>query len=271
MFREWISTMFNPAFMDMLPLWAFAALLVATSFATIELGVWLGTRRRKAAEHEESGPVGTVVGATLGLLAFLLAFTFGIAASRFDTRKDLMLEDVNAIGTAHLRAGLLTEPHRAEARKLLREYVDIRADLVNAATRPNGLRDAVVKCETIQDSLWAKAEAATDRNSPIDALYLASLNDMFDLHTKRVVVSQYRIPGIVWDALAFVSGLTFVMVGFQFGLAGKRSIYASLALILTFSSVLILIRDLDNPMAGWLTVSQQPMIDFQKKLAAPGA
>ena len=70
--------------------------------------------------------VGAVVGATLGLLAFLLAFTFGMAADRFENRRHALVDETNAIETGYLRAELLIEPHRSEVRKILREYVEER-------------------------------------------------------------------------------------------------------------------------------------------------
>ena len=82
-------------------------------------------------------PIGSVVGGTLGLLAFLLASTFGMAASRFDTRRQLLLDEVNAIGTCYLRADLVTQPERVEIRKRLREYVHLRAEAVK---QPQTLR-----------------------------------------------------------------------------------------------------------------------------------
>ena len=71
-----------------------------------------------------------MVAAVLALLAFLLTFTFGMAASRFEARRQVLLDEANAIGTAYLRAALLSDPQRAEIRKLLREYVDVRLEAV---------------------------------------------------------------------------------------------------------------------------------------------
>ena len=66
-----------------------------------------------------------MVAATLGLLAFILAFTFGLAASRFDSRMQVLLDEANAIGTTYLRAGMLPEQGK-QIRALLREYADAR-------------------------------------------------------------------------------------------------------------------------------------------------
>ena len=92
----------------------------------LEGGYRLGRWRHDRPAEEKETPVGAMVGSILGLLAFLLAFTFGMAATRFEARRQAVLDEANAIGTTYLRARLLPEPQRTESAKLLREYVDVR-------------------------------------------------------------------------------------------------------------------------------------------------
>src|ERR1700720_1526300 len=99
--------------MDYLPLWGLFAASVFVVGLSIECGHRLGHYRRRSSEEEKEAPVGAIVGATLGLLAFILAFTFGLAASRFDARRQIVVEEANAIGTTYLRAGLLAEDGRS--------------------------------------------------------------------------------------------------------------------------------------------------------------
>src|SRR5262245_8168181 len=109
---------------DALPLWAVFVATVALVLVAVDVGYRLGSLRRSASAPEKEAPVGAMVGATLGLLAFLLAFTFGFAAELYQGKRAVLLEEANAIGTAYLRADFLPEP--ATARRLFREYVDIR-------------------------------------------------------------------------------------------------------------------------------------------------
>src|SRR3569832_2062566 len=106
--------------LDFMPLWLLLVTTIVFVCLAVEAGYRLGKYRR-AHSPEKDAPVGAMVAAMLGLLAFMLAFTFGLAASRFDERRHTILNDANAIGTTYLRAGLLPEPHRAEIRALLRE------------------------------------------------------------------------------------------------------------------------------------------------------
>src|SRR5262245_15194612 len=130
--------------LDALPLWMlFIATIVAIVLAE-ECGYRLGRARGRRADSESDSPVGAMVAAELGLLAFLLAFTFGIASSRFDTRRQVLLDEANAIGTTYLRAAMLPEPQRAEVRHLLRDYVDVR---IAAVQQEGSIEHAIRRSE----------------------------------------------------------------------------------------------------------------------------
>jgi hypothetical protein len=205
------------------------------------------------------------VGATFGLLAFMLAFTFGLAASRFETRKQLVLNEANAIGTAHLRAELLPQPHGAEIQRLLRAYVDVRLDGV----QPGKLERAIVRSEELHNLLWSQVVALGDTNprSIVAGLFIQSLNEVIDLHAKRLTAGRRsRIPGSIWVVLSLVATLAMAAVGYQTGLAsGRRSIVIGV-LALAFSTVLLLVVDLDRPQEGLLTGSQQAMVDTRNAM-----
>ena len=257
-----------PAF-DTLPLWATFVLTVGMVLMAIRCGFFAGRVRRKGSDGAPEGPVGSVVGAVLGLLAFMLAFTFSMAAGRFDARKELLLADVNAIGTTALRAQLLPEPHRSECRDLLKRYVDLR---VNLSAEPEALRKALQDSEAIQQELWAHAVelAHADMNSDIGALFVESLNEVIDLHTSRVTVGlQYRIPTVIWMSLLTLTVLSMAGVGFQFGMVGRSSIFVHLLLAISFSLVVLLIVNLDRATTGLLRVNPKPMLDLQQKLSQP--
>lgn len=119
--------------LDFIPLWGFMILTCLIAFLAAELGFRIGKYNAAKKDHPATSPIGSMVGATLGLLAFMLAFTFSLAASRYETRRTLVLEETNAIGTTYLRAGYLDEPQSTEIRNLLREYVDTRLTSIQAA------------------------------------------------------------------------------------------------------------------------------------------
>lgn len=251
---------------DSIPLWGVFALTVSLVLASMQVGIFLGHRRRKATEHEHEGAVGAVVGATLGLLAFLLAFTFSISAARFDTRKQLILDEATSIWGAYQRAGLIAEPHRTEVRQLLREYVDLRVQIPQHIDQ---IKQRLAQAEELQRRLWAHAEAliASGHTTDIDANFCESLAEVSALHTRRVTVGlQYRIPDQVWWILYLVTMVAMGMVGYQFGLSGPGSLWLNLALALAFSAVLLLNAGLDRVGEGSVRVSQQPLIELQQRL-----
>lgn len=250
------------------PLWLFFLVTVAAILLSVFCGFCLGAHHRKT-ERGEDAPIGSIVGATLGLLAFILAFTFGMTASRFDSRKQLLLEEVNAIGTAFLRCDFLPEPQRVESQTLFRKYVDIRAGIIQA---PEKLPQVLSESESIHTQLWSQILEVPERqrDSEMIALYVDSLNDVIVLHEQRVTIGlQYRIPEIIWLALYFITILSMIAVGYQFGIAGKSNTLIILLMVLAFSVILVLISDLDRSSQGVIQVSQKPMLKLQEKLHAP--
>jgi thiamine monophosphate kinase len=126
--------------------------------------------------------VSTLEGAVLGLLALMIGFTFAMALSRFEARRDAVLNEANAIGTTALRARLLPEPQRTEALKLLREYVKIRLDITQRPVSETELMAAIDRSNGLQEALWqqAMAVAAKDNRLVPTGLFIQALNEMID-------------------------------------------------------------------------------------------
>ena len=249
---------------DALPLWALFVSILVVVLLSVEFGYRLGRFRRSRTEQEKEAPVGTMVGATLGLLAFILAFTFGLAAARFDTRRQVLLDEANAIGTTYLRAGML--PERGEQIcGLLRDYVGVRLN----AVRSGNVAEGISQSENIQQQIWAEAEVVAEKypNSIVVGIFVQSLNEMIDLHAKRVQAGiRSRIPGAIWLGLFAVAVLSLSAMGYLEGLTGTRRSLAVIAVAITFSVVIELIADLDRPQEGVLRISQQALLDVQKSM-----
>jgi hypothetical protein len=255
----------NSGLMDVLPLWVLFLAVAVVVGLSIEGGHWLGLYRRRRSEGEKEGPVGAIVAATLGLLALTLAFTFGLAWSRYDARREIVVKEANAIGTTYLRAGLLPDSRGAKIRKLLGEYVDARLEAVESGH----LEKALHRSAELHSELWKEAEAVGQEhpNSIVVGLFIQSLNDTIDVHATRVLMSlQNRIPGVLWGVLFMVTILTMAGVGYYEGLSNSRRSLAIVVLVLTFSAILSLIADLDRPQEGFLTVNQQAMIDLRNTM-----
>ena len=252
-----------------LPLWIIFAVIVVAVLLSIWLGVYLARRRKRLAKSdEEEAPIGTVVSATLGLLAFILAFTFGITASRFDTRRQLLLEEVTAIETTALRAELIPEPHRGEVREIMRKYIELR---IGIGSETLSIQERIRQSEQLQRQLWPHASALANadlQNADIVSLFVDSVNEMMNLQTRRVAVANYHIHWLIWTVLFGITILSMVEVGYLFGRSESSNSLFTVALSLAFSGVMILIVDLDRSGtgAGAISLSQQPMIDLHRRL-----
>jgi CDP-diglyceride synthetase len=242
----------------------------ATVLLPILAGEYYGLYVKKKSEEVNDSPVGSVVGAALGLLAFMLAFTFQIVDSRYSNRKELLLEEVSAIRTTYLDAGLIPEPYRSSSRKLLIEYTDIRVAIAKDVS-PEELHAAKLRSDVILDNLWGYAEAlaAQDRSSEAYSLYTGSITDLVDVYHKRITYTfEYRIPvGIMW-VLFVITIFSTLLLGYQFGISGKSNRLLAIIISVIFASVMFLILALDRPETGLMRLNQAPVLTLDKELHA---
>lgn len=233
----------------------------------IELGYFIGKRKRIEKDREANKAISPAAATVLGLLAFLIAFAFNIAAGKFDTRKQNVVMEANAIGTAYLRADFLKDPYKSRIKDLLRTYADNRLEIV-AHVSEKDLK-YLAKSVEIQDQLWEEALLASeDANNATIALMAESLNELFDIHNNRVAASVYnRISENIWLILFSVGALGMLMLGIQNGLKGPKRYFGIIPLVLAFTIAFALIEDLDSPQKGMLTVNHQPIIDVKNSIA----
>ncbi len=239
---------------------------MVTIMVAVECGYWLARRAQRRRHQDKLPPVSSITASTLGLVAFMLAFTFGLVASRYDSRKSLVREEANAIRTAWMRSDFLPEPSRGESEALIRAYLDQRLGVVQSRDL-EGLDKQLAEANRIQHRLWDIAVANSHENmdSPVGALYVDSLNRLIDMHALRVVVGlEAHIPNGIWLVLYGLIVLGMIGVGYQTVIAEAtgRS-WAPLILAISFSLVIALIASLDRPIGGFITVSQQPLQDVQ--------
>lgn len=253
--------------LDLLPIWSVYILTVIVLYLAAEAGFRLGKLVQKRWPDKGEAGVGTVVGAALALLGFLLAFVANIAIGNFNQRRQLVVSEANAIGTTYLRAGYLAEPYGVESRALLREYVDLRLEALDRAVTAS----AIARSEQIQDELWLLAEAVARENSgPTIALYLSSLNQVIDLHTERLNAELgYRVPPIIILGIYVVAMLTMILIGVYDSYREKHNLIALIMVVLIVSVVFLVIIDMDRSNVGLLQIPQKALIELQQKLILP--
>ena len=239
---------------------------VVFMLAASEAGRLLGVR----AIGRGGDDVSTLEGAILGLLALMISFTFAMALSRFEARRDAVLIEANAIGTTALRARLLPAPHNVDINKLLQEYVRIRLDITQHVPSPMELNTAIKRSNEIQEALWqqTKLVAAKDSGMVPTGLFIQTLNEMIDNQGKRLEALRNRVPNTVLMALYGVAIVASALAGYANGLEARRVRLPVYVTGLLVASVILLIQDLDRPNAGFVKTSQQPMIDTAAAIAS---
>jgi len=244
----------------------------ATVFLLVfEIGYRLGKSQGGNIDEATKSWIATIDGAVLTMLSLLLAFSFGMAENRFDARRQLVVDEANAIGTTYLRSQWLAEPHRTEIARLLRQYVDLR---LPKDTQTLNVDEAVLqmaaRSEQLQDQLWSHAVeiAKKEALSPMAALFVATLNDTIDLQTKRLAAFRNRVPEIILLLLYIFAGFSILMTGYVSGLRDRRNSFMMFTMIGLMAFFLTVIVDLDRPQRGLITVSQESLIQLQQKLHA---
>jgi hypothetical protein len=240
---------------------------LAVILAVSELGWQLGMRGSGRGGSNAS----TLESAMLGLLALIIGFSFSMALSRFEARRDAVVNEANAIGTAALRARLLPDPHRTETLKLLREYIQIRLDIVQSGQSLAESKTAVDRSNGVQESLWLQAKALTAKDNGMvpTGLFIQALNEMIDDQAKRLAALRNRIPNIVLLGLFFgIAATAAGFAGYASGLDTKRTRLPVCIMGLLVAMVIILIFDLDRPSSGLIINNQQSTIDTAANIAA---
>jgi hypothetical protein len=253
---------------EYLSLWQLVVATIGMGLVALECGFRLGTRRGRAKGGEKELTVSASVGATLGLLGFMLAMTFGVALGQFDMRRQAFLEEVNALGTAYNRADLLPVVLRERSKVLLREYVRTRLYAVDTGD----VRGASLRSEALQRQLWSTVTTAKETSSDLVSfgLYAQSIGAVFDAHTRRMVAAfQSRIPTVIWLVLFGVAALGIAEMGYQAGLSGSTRSPAHVGLVVSLAAVLWIVADLDRPQEGAIKVSQKFMRDLEQMMEDP--
>lgn len=249
----------------------------------MEIGFRLGRRGADRSAKAQHSQVRAIMGAALGLTAFMLAFTFAMAQSHFEVRVQGMLEETRLANDAFMQADLMEQPFRDEARELLRRYMGGRLAMAEAGR--SGDLDRILalleQAEVMQDELWELGVAHERSSSPDGAVsvsrgqFLQSVIGLMDIQTARLEAAiSNRIPSVIWYTLYLTGSLSMLITGYQASLVGRRSPLATVTLAVAFSSVMMLITDLDRPVMRFFEIDNQVVVDLvermDRKLRAEG-
>jgi hypothetical protein len=240
-----------------MPIFLLAALFIV---GLLVAGIEFGRRiRQRSREEKFSSGLGVIDGAVFGLMALLLGFSFSGAVSRFDARRELIVQETNAIGTAWLRVDLLPEAAQPQIRDDFRAYLDARlafyknlgADRVKAV-------DELALSQKLQNKIWRESVVAAKQTSSAAVLTLVvgSLNEMIDITTTRFVALQTHPPMPMYVTLVLLALASSVIAGFGMGDTGKRPWLHTLVFAAALALTVYTIIDLEFPRVGIIRVDR---------------
>jgi len=190
--------------------------MVGSLFLIMECTSRFGRRKslQVQAEDKLEKTIGTITGAMLALFGFLLAVSISMADSQFESRRKLILDEANAIGTSTLRAQTIGGQHGREIKRLLVDYTQLRLDFFEAGEEKTKLKTIYDRTAVLQQQIWRHASAIAEASpTPISALLLSSLNEVIDLSTSRRWALEVRVPPFIIKLLFIFSILSLGLLG----------------------------------------------------------
>lgn len=222
----------------------------------LELGRLIGVRQiAKDPEGSRTG-LGAVEGAVFALLGLLIAFTFSGAASRLDTRRQLIAEEANAIGTAFLRLDLLSDRYRDGLKSEFRRYVKYRVEAYRNLPDVEAAKQDWNKAAEVQEKIWKQAVVACreDGSQPATMLLLPAVNQMIDITSTRLMATRLHPPYVIYAMLTVLALVSALVAGY--GMSGRKA--RSLLHIVAYAAItavtMYVILDLEYPRLGLLTL-----------------
>jgi hypothetical protein len=202
-----------------------------------------------------------VMSTALTLLALLIAFTFSIAHSNFELRRDLVTAEATAISTTHLRHQLLENPERDRLNALMHDYVRVRLDFSTDRADPAALATVQQQTAQLQSAIWDVTDQALDTpaGQRISVSLLNATNEMFDDAERRLAAYDARIPQRIMRSVHVFALGSALLVGLTLAAMGSRHFISTSGMFVLVGLALSLISDMDNGATGLITTSQAPM------------
>jgi len=250
---------------DQTEAWVIALLLFILMLLSSYIGKRIGNYIQKKNNSEEKPPE---TSALIALLFFLLAFTFGMSGERYDSRRKIVVEEANSIGTALLRSDLYPDSTRALFRKDFKEYVETRISYYEVGADANGILKADSLSQIISAKLWKRATKLSKNPDHLAATQqmIPALNDMIDVTTTRLSGEKAKVPQSILVMLFFLAMIIAFYGGYSEGRKGKVDWLVQTGFCVLVSLVVLFTLDLDRPRRGFvnLDIPNQTIIDLRK-------
>jgi hypothetical protein len=234
--------------------WAFllSIALFLGMMACLEAGYRIG--RHNVGRHPDLAHegIGVIEAAVFALLGLLLGFSFAGATARLDSRRQLIVQEANSIGTAYLRLDLMPAADQPEIRRLFREYLDTRLRVYEKLPDLGAAEQELARGEQIQQEIWSRAVTASRADPTQNAarLLLPALNEMIDVTTSRTIALHTHLPTLIFALLICVALLSGLLAGYAMAKRERRSWLHLLLYAAVVSMTIYVVLDLDYPRSG---------------------
>lgn len=230
---------------------AVAVGLFLGTVACLDVGYRLGRRNSENPDLAHEG-IGTIEAAVFALLGLLLGFSFAGGTSRLDSRRQLIIEEANAIGTAYLRLDTLAAADQPEMRRFFREYLDARLRVYQKLPDLRATEQELAQAAKMQQRIWSQAVTASraDPTQTAARLLLPALNDMIDVTTSRTVALHTHLPLLIFALLISIALLSGLLAGYAMAKRRSRSWLHMLVYALVVAITVYAVVDLDYPRSG---------------------
>jgi hypothetical protein len=247
----------------------FPHLVLALSLLVLWLSEWAGTAlrlKRRNVEDDQPNDFDLITAATLTLLGLIIGFSFSMAISRYDQRKQYEAEEANAIGTEYVRADLLPAADAANIHALLRKYLDQRVLFYLETEQAELLRTQAVTAQ-LQTDLWLAVRApAMAQPTAIISLVVSGMNDVLNSQGYTQAAWWNRIPSSAWNLMVTIAVCSCLLIGYRMRRASMKPV---LFLVIPFvvSISFYLISDIDSPRGGIIRVHPQNLESLSQSLS----
>jgi hypothetical protein len=236
-----------------------SALLLIGVFAGMLMSLVIGQRlgRREKDVGTDSGRIqlAAVEAAIFGLMGLMIAFTFSGAAQRYEMRRQLVVDEANAIGTSYLRLDFLPASRQAGLREKYRRYLEARIAVYRPD--PHSSRESREEtAATLQREIWTGTAAALAEAPPqITIVVVPALNDMIDVTTRRTIAALTHTPKLIMAMLLMLGLVCSLLAGYVIGSSHTRHAgFHWLAFAFMMTITIYVIYDLDYPRYGLIQV-----------------
>lgn len=209
--------------------------------------------------------IGALEAAVFALLGLLLGFSFAGGTSRLDARRQLIVQEANAIGTAYLRLDLLLPDDQPQMRHLCREYVDARLRVYEVLADAKATEAELAHAERLQKQIWSRARILSSSDVTHDSarLLLPAVNEMIDVTTARTVALHMHLPPLIFSLLVLVALVSSSLAGYAMAQRKRRSWLHMLLYAAAVASTVYVVLDLDNPRFGWIGLGSADRVLIQ--------